>query len=143
MLSQSSKARQRSIPLRRFAMKHNSIALASALVLVLALSSSGQTPTFRVIHNFGASEDGSIPYGPLTLDGKGNLYGVTIDGGSTGQCGDYGCGTVFALIPEGNGPWAERLLHSFSAGNDGASPWGGLVFDRAGNLYGTLQGTTG
>jgi len=76
------------------------------------------------------------------LDSKCNLYGVTFDGG-TGQCGDYGCGTVFELKHRANGAWAEEILHSFTGSNDGASPDGGLMFDNAGNLFGTVHGDVG
>lgn len=118
---------------------------------------------FSVIHNFhydGVNDfDGFWPAAPLTLDNKGNLYGTTLQGG-TGQCNAanavrqgvappkgqsyYSCGTVFQLSPRGNGPWSERVIHSF-LGTDGGWPAASLIFDRAGNLYGTtgLGGTNG
>jgi uncharacterized repeat protein (TIGR03803 family) len=49
--------------------------------------------------------------------------------------GSEAYGTVFELAQE-NGKWIERVLHTFLKGQDGAYPWGGLVFDKAGNLYG-------
>jgi len=96
---------------------------------------------YQVLHNFGSGNDGSGPYGPLILSGEGNLYGVTGDGGS-GQCSDYGCGTVFELERK-NGAWRESVLYNFTAGNDGAIPWGSLTFDNSGDLLGTLQGDNG
>jgi hypothetical protein len=40
--------------------------------------------------------------------------------------------------------WKEKVLYSFQGGSDGALPSGGVVFDKAGNLYGTtLQGGVG
>lgn len=72
----------------------------------------------------------------LIFDKAGNLYGVTNYGGSDRLgCGGFGCGTVFELIPN-NGKWTLKVVHSFS-GADGGRPWGGLVFDKSGNVYGT------
>jgi len=95
---------------------------------------------YKVLHNFGSSGDGTLPYGPLVLDRKGNLYGLTFTGG-TGQCSDYGCGVVFELTPQANGKWPEQILHDFTSGGDGSTPSGGLIFDGAGNLYGTTVGS--
>jgi uncharacterized repeat protein (TIGR03803 family) len=92
---------------------------------------------FKVLHDFGARGDGTIPYGPLLLDKHGNLYGVTIDGG-TGKCSDYGCGTLFELTP-GDAGWGETILHDFVF-SEGEGPVGPLGLDSAGNLYGTTSG---
>ncbi len=75
------------------------------------------------------------PAASLVFDGAGNLYGTTIDGGA------YDYGTVFELRPQVGGGWAERVLHNFShSGRDGENPYAGLIFDAAGNLYGTTVG---
>jgi uncharacterized repeat protein (TIGR03803 family) len=80
-----------------------------------------------VLHSFSGS-DGSIPKGGLIRDQSGVLYGTTQDGGA------YGFGTVFALSNTGS----LTTLFSFAGGSsDGAAPFGGLVRDSAGNLYGT------
>lgn len=77
--------------------------------------------------------DGYYPYTGLVLDGSGNLYGTTSDGGAYGYYG-----TVFQLTPKADGSWAETVLHSFGAnGSDGTLPYGGMVLDADGNLYGT------
>jgi hypothetical protein len=70
----------------------------------------------------------------MTLDGKGTLYGTTSYGGSLGCCG-----TAFELSPSSSGTWTEKVIYDFSIGGgaDGSIPWGGLVFDGKGNLYGT------
>lgn len=109
-----------------------------AAVTLLASSALGASK-YKVLHNFGSSNDGSVPFGPLTLDGKGNLYGVTFDGG-TGLCSDYGCGTVFELKHLANGTWQEAILNNFTAGSGGSAPEGGLIFGSAGNIYGTMLG---
>jgi uncharacterized repeat protein (TIGR03803 family) len=90
----------------------------------------------KAIHRF-SGKDGSSPQygGSLTLDGQGNLYGTTFIGGK-GDCNGYGCGVAFELIPQANGSWEEKVLHYFT-GNVGVNPQNSLIFDTAGNLYGT------
>ena len=85
-----------------------------------------------VLYRFAGGNDGSGPDGGLVLDGAGNVYGSTENGG--GSCD---CGTVFELTPSSDGGWSETILHSFS-GSDGAGP-GSLTFDVAGNLYGVAS----
>ena len=46
-------------------------------------------------------------------------------------------GTVFELTPGAGGTWTEKVLYNFSGGTDGTEPIGALIFDAAGNLYGT------
>jgi uncharacterized repeat protein (TIGR03803 family) len=83
--------------------------------------------------------DGSQPQASLVLDKAGNLYGTTAQGGLAGGCSDTnGCGTVFRLTPA-KGQWKETVLYVFKGGSDGATPLAGLIFDAAGNLYGTTE----
>jgi len=95
---------------------------------------------FTVLHSFtGSPGDGGRPVAGLIMDTAGNLYGTTAEGGS-GTCTVIvvpvsGCGTVFKLDPAGN----EMLLHSFTGGSDGTQPLAALIFDQAGNLYGTTE----
>ncbi len=93
----------------------------------------GGTWSFKVLHNFNFSNgDGYYPSTGLIVDASGNLYGVTEWGGA------YNSGTVFELAPGAEGKWAEKRLHSFNDnGHDGYAPLSGLMFDAAGNLYGT------
>ena len=104
------------------------------LSLIVALVPASQGQSFQVLHNFGASGDGTLPSGSLVMDNQGHLYGVTIDGG-TGSCSDYGCGTVYQLTRV-DGEWYETILHSFDFNTEGAQPYGPLAIDDAGDLYG-------
>lgn len=88
----------------------------------------------KLLHSFAGGSDGIQPYASLIFDGAGNLYGATLYGGS-GQCG-----IVFRLSHRLNGAWDETILHEFSGGDDGCSPWAGLTIDGSGNLYGTTYG---
>jgi uncharacterized repeat protein (TIGR03803 family) len=92
--------------------------------------------TESVLYSFCAltkCADGTAPRAGLTLDTAGNLYGTTEFGGAQGY------GTVFKLTPNSDGSWTESVLQSFGA--DGAYPGtGSLIFDAAGNLYGTSSG---
>jgi uncharacterized repeat protein (TIGR03803 family) len=99
-------------------------------VFKLSPGSNGWTET--ILHSFGAKGDGALPAG-LIFDNAGNLYGATGAGGKV-----WGAGTVFELSPSGNGQWTETLIYQFN-GTDGANPNSNLVFDAAGNLYGTAQ----
>jgi uncharacterized repeat protein (TIGR03803 family) len=85
-----------------------------------------------IIYEFTGGLDGSFAaLRNLTFDSAGNLYGTTKGGGT------YGAGIVFKLTPTTSGPWTQTILHTFTGGADGAAPNGGLIFDAAGNLYGT------
>jgi uncharacterized repeat protein (TIGR03803 family) len=89
-----------------------------------------------VLYRFTGGADGASPSDTLLLDGNGNLYGTTQEGGDL-SCASSGCGTVFQLVPTAGGKWTENVLHAFSGGEDGALPMSRLIFDAAGNLYGT------
>jgi uncharacterized repeat protein (TIGR03803 family) len=90
-----------------------------------------------ILHRF-SGKDGSNPFASLTFDQAGNLYGTTeFGGGDLSQCGGSGCGVVFELVANKNGSWTEKILRRFNGGPGGGVPTGRLVFDPAGNLYGT------
>ena len=103
-----------------------------AVIGLLAISASAQTE--RVIHVFNGTNhiDGSGEEGNLIADSAGNLYGTSFGSGSAAV------GVVYKLSPPvpGSSSWTETILHSFS-GPDGSNPAAGVVFDAAGNLYGT------
>ena len=87
-----------------------------------------------VLHAFTAGNDGSGPDSELTLDASGNLYGTTAVGGSK-NCQGYGCGTVYKVSADGT----EQVLYAFQGTSDGSWPWGNLILDGAGNLYGVTD----
>jgi uncharacterized repeat protein (TIGR03803 family) len=85
----------------------------------------------RILYRFTGGSDGANPnIGNLIFDHAGNMYGTTEYGGANNF------GAVFELSPSGGG-WTETVLYSFAGGDDGAYAFGGLLFDNAGNLYGT------
>lgn len=101
--------------------------------LVMTPSTSAQSK-FITLHEFSGGSDGGNAQGSVIFDTAGNLYGTTFEGGNS-HCG---CGgVVFQLTPRSDGRWTETVLHVFGRGNDGAGPRAGLIFDAAGNLYGT------
>jgi len=83
------------------------------------------------LYRFSGSSDGGNPFSAVIFDQSGNIYGTTSAGGA------YGLGTVFELSPAGGGTYTQTVLYSFAGGMDGANPYDGVVFDTAGNLYGT------
>jgi len=101
-------------------------------LLFVCISALAQAQAFQVLYTF-HGPDGAGPYGPLTLNSAGDIYGTTSFGGS-GSC-SLGCGAAFALDKSGT------LLGSYSFnGKDGAYPEGGLLQDSAGNFFGVTVG---
>ena len=114
--------------------------IAQALLIVAAILSLADNASAewkeKVLYSFQGGNDGALPAGGVVFDKQGNLYGATSDGGAAND------GTVFELIAPARpgGAWTESVLYIFrgyNSGADGASPEGGLVIDKAGNLYGT------
>jgi uncharacterized repeat protein (TIGR03803 family) len=77
------------------------------------------------------------------MDASGNLFGTTFYGGSSSGC-SFGCGSVYELSPGSSG-WTEKVLYSFTGGNDGSAPESALILDGQGDLFGTAGagGNTG
>jgi uncharacterized repeat protein (TIGR03803 family) len=106
------------------------------VVFGLSLTSSGWKE--KVLHSFTGGDEGGGPQASVALDAAGSVYGTTVAGGlSICSAGYAGCGVDFELRSGGGGTWEERVLHAFRNRKDGADPVTGLVFDPAGNLYGT------
>jgi uncharacterized repeat protein (TIGR03803 family) len=103
--------------------------------LLWKLSPTGKE---KVLWDFGGCfgcRKPSDPEGRLLRDASGNFYGVTALGGVKGkgsECEFYGCGVVYQL----DGAGKLHVLHAFTGGADGSSPYGALLQDAAGNLYG-------
>ena len=85
-----------------------------------------------VLYSFTGGADGSSP-NSVIRDSAGNLYGTTSGGGASGA------GVVFKVDKSGD----ETVLYSFTGGADGGNPFGGVVRDSVGNLYGVTDGGGG
>ena len=89
-----------------------------------------------VLYRFTNFLYGSSPgSGDVVFDQAGSLYGTTTQGGS-GTCGAGPCGVVYKLTPS-NGGWTESVIYNFTGTSNGNGPNAGVIFDQAGNLYGT------
>ncbi len=107
-------------------------------VFKLTHRSSGWT--FAPLYVFQGNADPSTPYAGVTIGPNGSLYGTTLYGGNSNG------GTVFNLRPPTHasanvfGAWSNTVIYNFAGGEDGRYPqYGSLVFDPAGNLYGTTS----
>ena len=80
-----------------------------------------------MLHRFTGGCDGSYASSGLIIDKHKNLFG-TAEG--SGSCNN---GIVFEVTSRGN----FKVLYAFKGGSDGDGPAAALVFDAAGNLYGT------
>jgi len=91
------------------------------------------------IYNFQGGGNGYAPSAGVVVDKDGNLYGTLDEGGN-----DFG---IAFELKRSAGQWKESMLYNFCSRNncaDGARPQAPLVFDQAGNLYGTTaNGGTG
>jgi len=114
---------------------------ASDLGVVFRLSHAGSGWVLTTLYSFKNDDlDGANPSSGVVFGPDGSLYGTTYFGGQ------YRQGTVYRLQPSPTAchsvicSWEETVIHSFGAGDDGAYPgYGNLLFDQAGNLYGTTQ----
>ncbi len=100
----------------------------------------------KVLHAFTGYQttctscDGSDPLGDLIMDGSGNLYGTTVDGGGSGSSPvNPGSGVIYEVAPSTQ---TETILHALVGSTDGSAPQGGLLMDTAGDLYGTVKGNS-
>ena len=117
---------------------------------VFKLSKHNGVWIFSSIYSFRGGNDGAFPYSGVTVGPDGALYGTTSSGGHGAPHCAGGCGTVYRLTPPANVcqrtscPWSETVLYNFyDAGLQLGDPWAGVIFDAAGNMFGTTtQGGT-
>jgi uncharacterized repeat protein (TIGR03803 family) len=110
---------------------------------VFSLAHKGSGWFMNPLYSFQGGSDGDFPMARVIFGPDGNLYGTTFLGGVEGCDNGQGCGTVFNLRPQPTAcktalcPWTETVLYRFTQGDDGGDPFGEVVFDKAGNIYGT------
>jgi uncharacterized repeat protein (TIGR03803 family) len=113
---------------------------------VFKLTRHGSNWLYSTLYEF-HSYDGGYPQTAVTFAPNGVLYGSTGLGGRCGLSG-FGCGTVFSTNPGPRAPmsvfqsWSETVLWGFQGGDDGGPYPSEVVFDSAGNMYGTTVGGT-
>ena len=113
-----------------------SLALATIILINLIPATASAETTGQAI-DFFQGPNGEYPLFGLTLDSAGNLYGSTPNGGT-----NQSDGIVYELS-RSSGTWHETVLYDFCAAAscaDGATPYSAVIFDAAGNLYGTTLG---
>lgn len=90
----------------------------------------------KVLYTFGpkAAGDGNYPWAGMTMLKNGTLYGTTAQGGANNW------GTIFSLTRRNHKKWHEAILLSFTGGQDGGQPGGGLLDNGSGNLFGMADG---
>jgi uncharacterized repeat protein (TIGR03803 family) len=91
---------------------------------VFKIDSNGH---YSVLHSFKKTGDAQYPNAGLIRDKAGSLYGAASGGGTAGR------GAVYMISNTGR----ESLLYSFHVSPDGSDPFGDLLRDGSGNLYGT------
>jgi uncharacterized repeat protein (TIGR03803 family) len=114
-------------------------------------ATAGGLGDLQTLYVFSGGADGANPYAGVIFANvltAGVLYGTTAFGGdTTGACGAAGCGLLYRLALTGN---LIEPLYTFQGGADESNPYGGVIFDIDGNLYGAtaplgaavLQGAT-
>jgi uncharacterized repeat protein (TIGR03803 family) len=112
--------------------------------VVFKLERGGSGWVVEQLYEFLGNTDGSGPLARVVFGPDGALYGTTQAGGGDGCVAGSGCGTVYRLTPPPHFcthiacEWDESVLHAFTSGADGQTPYfGDLTFDAAGDLFGT------
>ena len=116
---------------------------------VFKLSLHGGAWVLTPLYHFSGHADGQSALAPVVIGRDGALYGTTLGGGYIGgpYCRQGGCGVVYKVQPPPTRPasvltpWLETVIHPFiGPPSDGDQPaYGGVIFDAAGNLYGTTN----
>jgi uncharacterized repeat protein (TIGR03803 family) len=110
-------------------MKQVSYAATGALVFACMMGAPAQSQTLTVIHNFTGGSDGANPVNGFVMSGTGAMFGTSSAGGTSGD------GVVLEVSSKGT----ESVLHTFTGGSDGATPYGKLLRTAGGALYGTTM----
>jgi len=112
----------------------------AGMVYELSPAANG-TWTETTLYSFPSGVGGNGPTGGLIMDQAGNLYGTTEYGGlGVHGAQQSGNGIVFELIRGQNGTWSKKTLYEFVGyPSDGSQSTASLIFDTAGNLYGTTS----
>ena len=111
------------------------IAVFATMTATFLLAGRAAASSYKILHVF---DWATFPQADLARDAAGNLYGTTFSGAGSGCNYGLGCGIVWKLAHDADGSWTYRILHVFK-GAEGANPYGGLIFDTTGNLYGTTE----
>ncbi len=109
--------------------------IAICLISALAAAQTPSSTTYSTFINFDGTNGFYPQYMSLIQGFDGDLYGTSVDGGTSTACGLYGCGTVFKVTTGGT----LTTLHNFTGSN--AYPYGSLVQGTDGILYGTTYGS--
>jgi len=99
---------------------------------VFQLTQTGPPWTKTTLYNFTGESDGAFPTSGVVIDRFGVVYGTALGNGVENY------GTIYELTPSGSG-YTQSILYTFHNGSDGGGPYGGLVMDADGNLYGTTS----
>jgi hypothetical protein len=108
--------------------------LPTAMWAMLGVSPVCLAANYKVLHHFAGGNDGGGLFGPVTLDARGSVFGITWGSGPNGH------GTVFKIARSQNGSWKKETIWAFCSlpdCSDGSAAYAGsLVIDMAGNIYG-------
>ena len=99
---------------------------------VFEISASGVE---TILHAFDGRRDGEFAVGTLVVGNSDRLYGEVETGNLECHLTSGSCGKVYEISPSDR----EIVLHTFKTDDHGAFPYGGLIEDAAGNLYGTTE----
>jgi hypothetical protein len=103
--------------------------------MIFELTPSGDNWIYTTLYTVGNGEGW---LSRLTIGRDGNLYGTSRIGDKSGCANLAGCGSVFKLTWTENG-WQKSNLYAFTGKADGGNPVGGVILDKAGNLYGATN----
>jgi uncharacterized repeat protein (TIGR03803 family) len=113
---------------------------ASRVEMTKRVETKKPSTTFKILYRFAKGSDGGTPYGGLTPDNSGALYGTTYTGGTLNRHCPEGCGTVFRIALNKGGGWTLQTIHSFTGyPTDVSHSVASVTFDSMGNLYGTAS----